>query len=68
VPVSFDIRPWGEILIDGKPTGVTPPLTQLLVPVGRHHIEIRHGNSPTWQTDIDVQGTTTVHIEHSFAP
>jgi serine/threonine-protein kinase len=68
VPVSFEIRPWGEIYIDGKPTGVTPPLTQVPVPVGHHHVEIRHGSSPAWQTDIDVQGTTTVRIEHSFAP
>jgi non-specific serine/threonine protein kinase len=28
-PVSFDIRPWGEIFIDGKATGVSPPMTQL---------------------------------------
>jgi hypothetical protein len=68
VPVSFDVRPWGEIFIDGKPTGVTPPLTQVSVPVGHHHFEIRHGSSPAWQTDIDVQGTTTVRIEHNFAP
>jgi serine/threonine-protein kinase len=68
VPVSFDVHPWGEIFIDGKPTGVTPPLTQVSVPVGHHHFEIRHGSSPAWQTDIDVQGTTTVRIEHNFAP
>jgi len=68
VPVSFDVHPWGEILIDGRPTGVTPPLTQVQVPVGRHHIEIRHANSPAWQTDVDVLGSSTVHIEHTFAP
>jgi serine/threonine-protein kinase len=68
VTVSFDIHPWGEIFIDGRATGVTPPLTQIQVPAGRHHVEIRHANSPTWQTDIDLQGTTAIHIEHSFAP
>ena len=68
VPVSFDVHPWGEILIDGRPTGVTPPLTQVQVPVGRHHIEIRHANSPAWQTDVDALGSSTIHIEHTFAP
>jgi serine/threonine-protein kinase len=68
VPVSFDIRPWGEIFIDGRPTGVTPPLMQVEVPAGRHHIEIRHANAPAWQTDVDVQGTSAIHIEHGFPP
>jgi len=67
VPVSFDIQPWGEIFIDGKPTGVTPPLTQVPVPAGHHHVEIRHGSSPSWETDIDIAGNSTIHIEHRFA-
>ena len=68
VPVFFDIQPWGEIFIDGRPTGVTPPLMQVPVPAGHHHIEIRHGKAPAWQTDIDLQGTRLVRIAHSFSP
>lgn len=68
VPVSFAVQPWGEIFIDGKPTGVTPPLTEVAVPTGRHHIEIRHASAPAWATDIDIQGTSTIRIEHTFTP
>jgi hypothetical protein len=67
--VSFSIRPWGEIVIDGKATGVSPPLTRVDLPAGRHHIEVRHANAPVWQTDIDlpVNGATgPVTIDHSF--
>ncbi len=67
VPISFAIQPWGEIIIDGKPTGVTPPLTEVPVSTGRHHIEIRHPHAPTWETDIDIQGTSTFRIEHDFS-
>jgi len=67
VTVSFNIRPWGEIFIDGKPTGVTPPLTEVPVTTGHHHVEIRHGSSPSWQTDVDIAATSTTRIEHSFA-
>jgi eukaryotic-like serine/threonine-protein kinase len=66
VPVSFVVRPWGEVFIDGKATGVAPPLAGLDLPTGRHHIEIRHANSPVWQTDLDVQGSTAIRIEHAF--
>jgi serine/threonine-protein kinase len=66
VPVSFAIQPWGEIFIDGKPTGVTPPLTEIPMAIGHHHVEIRHGSSPSWAIEIDIAGTSPVRIEHSF--
>ncbi len=65
-PVNFDVHPWGEIVIDAKPTGVSPPLTSVELPAGRHHIEIRHEPSPAWSTDIDVQGTAPMRVEHGF--
>jgi eukaryotic-like serine/threonine-protein kinase len=64
--VSFDIRPWGEVIIDGKPTGVVPPMKSTELPGGHHHIEIRHANAPSWQTDVDIQGPGPVMIEHVF--
>ena len=64
--VSFAIRPWGEVFIDGKATGVSPPLTELELPGGHHHIEIRREPSPAWQADIDVHGPAPIRIEHGF--
>lgn len=66
VPVTFSIHPWGEIFVDGKPTGVSPPLTQVELEGGRHHIEIRREPSPAWQQDVDVNGTMPIRIEHAF--
>jgi serine/threonine-protein kinase len=65
-PVSFDIRPWGEIFVDGKPTGVSPPMSQFELASGHHHIEIHHEPFPAWSADVDVHGTTPIHIEHGF--
>jgi serine/threonine-protein kinase len=64
--VSFDIRPWGEIFIDGKATGVSPPLTQMEITGGHHHIEIHHEPFPAWSADVDVLGATPIRIEHGF--
>ncbi len=65
-PVSFDIRPWGEVFIDGKAAGVAPPLTRIDLPGGHHHIEVRHASAAPWQTDIDIQSTNPVKIDHQF--
>jgi serine/threonine protein kinase len=65
-PVAFDIRPWGEVFIDGKAVGVTPPMNEVALSIGRHHVEIRHDVAPVWQVDIDVQGSSAIKITHTF--
>lgn len=66
VSVGLDIRPWGELFIDGKAIGVAPPLTQVELSAGRHHVEIRHHDAPTWETDMDVLPAGHAMIVHRF--
>ena len=65
-PVSFDIRPWGEVFVDGHGVGVAPPMKEIELPGGVHRIEIRHGSAPAWRADVEVRAPTPVHIEHRF--
>jgi hypothetical protein len=64
--ISFSIRPWGEILVDGKPRAVSPPVMELTLPAGRHRIEIRNGAFPGYTREVDVAPGVTVSIAHSF--
>jgi len=64
--VVFRIEPWGEILIDKKPTGVSPPLVQMALPTGRHQIEVRHGNDKPWIQEIDVEAAGPVTLTYRF--
>jgi hypothetical protein len=64
--VVFRIEPWGEILIDKKPTGVSPPLVQMTLPTGTHQIEVRHGNDKPWVQEIDVEAAVPVTLTHRF--
>jgi serine/threonine-protein kinase len=64
--VVFRIEPWGEILIDKKPTGVSPPLVQMALPVGRHQIEVRHGNDKPWMLEINVEAALPVILSYRF--
>ncbi len=64
--VYFRIQPWGEILIDNKPTGVAPPLDHAVLAAGRHVIEVRHADDPPWVSEIDVQAGAPVTLPHRF--
>jgi len=64
--VVFRIEPWGEVLIDNKPTGVSPPLIQMVLAAGPHRIEVRHGNDAPWIAHINVEATVPVTVSHRF--
>ncbi|MFA5372269.1 MAG: adenylate/guanylate cyclase domain-containing protein, partial [Sideroxydans sp.] len=40
--VGLIIQPWGEIYLDGKKQGVSPPLLEMQVVPGKHTLEIRN--------------------------
>jgi serine/threonine protein kinase len=64
--VSLAIAPWGEVLVDGKNVGVSPPLTELPLPAGRHKVEVRNGNFPSFSLEFDLQAGDTRKIKHKF--
>jgi serine/threonine-protein kinase len=64
--VTFEVAPWGEVLVDNKPVGVAPPLTELKLPAGRHTIEIRHGELPAVAATIEVDPAKPLRIRHRF--
>jgi len=64
--VKFDIAPWGEILVDNKPLGVSPPLTELKLAAGRHTIEIRYAGKAAVSAQVDVDSAQPQLIHHRF--
>ncbi|MFZ5540113.1 MAG: serine/threonine protein kinase [Pseudomonadota bacterium] len=64
--IVLDIAPWGEVFVDNKPVGVTPPLAELKLPAGRHTIEIRHGDRPAIVAHVDVDPSKPQQIRHRF--
>jgi serine/threonine-protein kinase len=61
------VSPWGEIYIDGKLRGTTPPLAELELPPGRHRIEIRNSAQLPFHTFVELQAGDTHRIRHTFA-
>ncbi len=64
--VQLAISPWGEILVNGKSRGVSPPLKVLELPAGNHTIEIRNANFPPHVERVIVRAGEQVPIRHRF--
>ncbi|MGP9825626.1 protein kinase domain-containing protein [Ectopseudomonas khazarica] len=64
--LSIAILPWGEVWIDGKKKGVTPPLLRLELPAGTHAVEIRNPGFPSHRRQIRLSEGQSVTLQHSF--
>jgi len=64
--VSINVRPWGEILINGVPRGVTPPLKTLRLAPGKYSVTIRNSAQPPYRTTLEVKAGQPTVISHVF--
>jgi hypothetical protein len=64
--IQFAIQPWGEVFVDGRSRGVSPPLRSIEVPPGPHTIEVRNTAFPVHTRRIDVRSGEPVRITHRF--
>ena len=64
--LELAVAPWGEVLIDGRSRGVSPPLRSLGIPAGPHTIEIRNSTFPAHVARIDVKPGQAIRIRHRF--
>jgi len=64
--VKLAISPWGEVYVNRKAVGVAPPLTQLSLPVGKHLITIRNGDSAPHSQTIEVKPGQSASVTHAF--
>jgi len=66
--ILLAVSPWGEVFVDGKSAGVSPPLTELEVSAGKHRVEIRNGAFKPYQEEIELGSNQTFRIKHKFTP
>jgi hypothetical protein len=64
--LSLAISPWGEVHVDGRLRGVSPPLRNVELAPGRHRIEIRNANFPPYVETVDAKAGGKHRITHKF--
>jgi PEGA domain-containing protein len=62
----IDVKPWGEVLVNGTSRGVSPPLKRLSLPEGEYTIELANQNFPKYSAEIQIRKNTTVTVSHQF--
>ena len=64
--LTFDIKPEGEVYLDGVLKGKSPPLKKVQLPAGNHVIEIRSGKFKPMVTELAVGPGEEFAVEHNF--
>jgi serine/threonine-protein kinase len=64
--LELAVAPWGEVFVDGKSRGVSPPLRMLEISPGSHTIEIRNSTFPSHVQKVDIKSGDAVKIRHRF--
>ena len=64
--LQFEIKPHGEVYVDGKLKGPTPPLAQIQVAPGSHTLEVRNGAFAPLQLEVTLAAAEQMTIRHEF--
>ena len=64
--LGLAVTPWGEVYVDGRKSGISPPLTELKLAPGKHTIEIRNTTFPPYSQSVTLDANGTLKIRHKF--
>ncbi|GEM_PF-59049 len=64
--VTLNVKPWGEVWVDGQQRGVSPPLKSLDLEPGTHTLELRNPGLPALSKRITVRAGSPITLQHDF--
>lgn len=64
--IGLAVSPWGEVFVNGRRAGVSPPLTTISVAAGRVTVELRNGDAPPYRETLQLAPGDEVRVRHRF--
>jgi len=64
--LRLTIVPWGEVFVDGKSHGVSPPLRQVSLSPGKHLVVVQNTSLPPHTEQVDLKPGEQLTIRHRF--
>ena len=65
--LEFWIKPYGDVYVDGKQVGTSPPLKEFKLPAGTHRIEIHNaGEGFPYNESVEVKADQVLRITKTF--
>jgi hypothetical protein len=65
--LKLAIDPWGDVWVNGKKHGVSPPIRQLKLAPGKYKVEIKNSTLAPYVEVVQVKSGKSVTIQHKFA-
>jgi class 3 adenylate cyclase len=62
----FAVQPWGEIFVNGKSRGVSPPMKSIKLDPGKYKIEVRNSTFPAYSENYDLKARDEITVRHKF--
>ncbi len=62
----FNVQPWGEIFVNGRSRGVTPPMKSLKLEPGKYTIEVRNTTFPVHSQSYELKARDEITVRHKF--
>lgn len=66
VQVRLDIRPWGEVWINGIARGISPPVKEVRLIPGKYQVVLRNADLPPYRATLEVKAGKPTVISHVF--
>jgi class 3 adenylate cyclase len=64
--LSLAVLPWGEVFVNGRSRGVSPPLKNLKLAPGTYNIEVRNTTFAPLKQKVQVKSREEVTVRHVF--
>jgi len=65
--VPLSIRPWGQIYVEGRNCGLSPPKKDLLLPEGKYKLEVRNPGFESHVENIEISARRIAPlVTHTF--
>jgi len=66
VTVRLDIRPWGEVWVNGIARGISPPVKELRLIPGKYQVVLRNADLPPYRGTLEIKAGKPAVISHVF--
>ena len=65
--MPLSIRPWGQIYVEGRNCGLSPPKKDLLLPEGKYKLEVRNPGFESHVENIEISARRIAPlVTHTF--
>lgn len=64
--IFLNVDPWGEVFVNGRSQGVSPPKKFIKLEPGKYKIEIRNTTFPAYVQNVELKSRDETTLKHKF--